>query len=121
MCITRVNEIRLSIIEVSKGAKIRNRYNQVPHLTQDTNGKVTNSQSTPQTRAKRSALSQQVTTKQYINVIANLFIMGNYFNELKFGGYTILQTCTSQYLHPIYYGILCFRVSHFFASLLNGN
>ena len=27
------------------GAKIRNRYNQVPHLTQDTNGKVTNSQS----------------------------------------------------------------------------
>ena len=33
------------IIKVSKGAKIRNRYNQVPHLTQDTNGKVTNSQS----------------------------------------------------------------------------
>ena len=32
------------IIKVSKGAKIRNRYNQVPHLTQDTNGKVTNSQ-----------------------------------------------------------------------------
>ena len=29
---------------VSKGAKTRNRYNQVPHLTQDTNGKVTNSQ-----------------------------------------------------------------------------
>ena len=26
------------------GAKIRNRYNQVPHLTQDTNVKVTNSQ-----------------------------------------------------------------------------
>ena len=31
-------------MKVSKGAKIRNRYNQVPHLTQDTNGKVTNSQ-----------------------------------------------------------------------------
>ena len=30
--------------KVSKGAKIRNRCNQVPHLTQDTNGKVTNSQ-----------------------------------------------------------------------------
>ena len=29
---------------VNKGAKIRNRYNQVPQLTQDTNGKVTNSQ-----------------------------------------------------------------------------
>ena len=32
------------VSKVSKGAKIRNRYNQVPHLTQDTNGKVTNSQ-----------------------------------------------------------------------------
>ena len=31
-------------IKASKGAKIRNRYNQVPHPTQDTNGKVTNSQ-----------------------------------------------------------------------------
>ena len=30
--------------KVNKSAKIRNRYNQVPHLTQDTNGKVTNSQ-----------------------------------------------------------------------------
>ena len=52
-----------SSCKVSKVAKIRNRYNQVPHLTQDINGKVTNSQKTPQTRAKRSALSQQVTTK----------------------------------------------------------
>ena len=34
----------LSLKEVSKGAKIRNRYNQLSHLTQDTNGKVTNSQ-----------------------------------------------------------------------------
>ena len=31
-------------MKVSKGANIRNRYNQVPHLTQDTNGKVTNLQ-----------------------------------------------------------------------------
>ena len=30
--------------EVSKDAKIWNRYNQVPNLTQDNNGKVTNSQ-----------------------------------------------------------------------------
>ena len=30
-------------LKVSKGAKIRNQYNQVPHLTQGTNGKVTNS------------------------------------------------------------------------------
>ena len=53
----------LEALKVSKGAKIRNLYNQVPHLTQDTNGKVTNSQKTPQTRIKWSALSQQVTTK----------------------------------------------------------
>ena len=33
----------LFMTKVSKGAKIRNRYNQVPHLTQDTNGKGTNS------------------------------------------------------------------------------
>ena len=31
-------------IKLSKGAKIRNRCNQVLHLTQDTNGKVTNPQ-----------------------------------------------------------------------------
>ena len=37
--------ISFMVTKVSKGAKIRNRYNQVPHLTQDTNGKVTNSQS----------------------------------------------------------------------------
>ena len=32
------------MFKVSKGAKIRNRYNEVPHLTQYNNGKVTNSQ-----------------------------------------------------------------------------
>ena len=32
------------IIKVRKGAKIRNRYNQVSHLSQDTNRKVKNSQ-----------------------------------------------------------------------------
>ena len=43
LCVCYIyNEI--FIVKVSKGAKIRNRYNQVPHLTQDTNGKVTNSQ-----------------------------------------------------------------------------
>ena len=30
--------------KISKGAKIRNRYSQVPHLTQDINEKDTNSQ-----------------------------------------------------------------------------
>ena len=39
-----IQDASLVIIKVSKGARIRNRYNQVPHLTQDTNGKTTNSQ-----------------------------------------------------------------------------
>ena len=36
--------LHVATCEVRKREKIRNRYNQVPHLTQDTNGKVTNSQ-----------------------------------------------------------------------------
>ena len=32
------------MVKVSKSAKIRNRYNQVQHLTVDTNGKMTNPQ-----------------------------------------------------------------------------
>ena len=39
-----INEPSVEISKVRKRAKFRNRYNQVPHLTQDTNGKVTNSQ-----------------------------------------------------------------------------
>ena len=46
-----------------KRAKIINRYYQAPHLAQDTNRKVTTSQIDIKTRAKRSALSQQVTTR----------------------------------------------------------
>ena len=38
-------ETQTLIIKVSNSAKIKNRYNQVPHLTQDIDGKVTNSQS----------------------------------------------------------------------------
>ena len=39
-----IKSTQLMNIEVSKDAKIRNRYNQVPHLTKGTNEKVTNSQ-----------------------------------------------------------------------------
>ena len=38
------NNIGDWLILSKKTAKIRNRYNQLQHLTQDTNGKVTNSQ-----------------------------------------------------------------------------
>ena len=43
LCMTLYLSLTTNSWEVSEGAKIRNRYNQVPHLTQDTNGKVTNS------------------------------------------------------------------------------
>ena len=42
--IMRHNKLAKRVTKVRKSAKIRNRYNQVPHLTQDTNGKVTHSQ-----------------------------------------------------------------------------
>ena len=38
------DETLINNIKVKKMLKIRNRYNQAPHLTQDTNGKVTTSQ-----------------------------------------------------------------------------
>ena len=51
---TTSNQLALALVQsdmiakhvgkVSKGANIRNRYKQVPHLTHETNGKVTNSQ-----------------------------------------------------------------------------
>ena len=40
----RPRPAKIMLVEVCKVTKIRNRYNQVPHLTQDTNGKMTNSQ-----------------------------------------------------------------------------
>ena len=39
-----VNILLEGLSKVRKGAKIWDRYNQVPNLTQNTNGKVTNSQ-----------------------------------------------------------------------------
>ena len=36
-------EIYIQHNQIRNGAKIRNRYNQISHLTQDINGKVTNS------------------------------------------------------------------------------
>ena len=41
---TRVLPTKFIYYKVRKRANIRNRYNQAPHLTQDTNRKVTNSQ-----------------------------------------------------------------------------
>ena len=54
-------------IKVSKGAKIRNRYNQVPHLTQDTNGKVTNSQLDTANESQEVSLLPAGDHKAHIN------------------------------------------------------
>ena len=53
--------------KVSKGAKIRNRYNQVPHLTQDTNRKVTNSQLNPINKSKEVSPFPAGDHKTHIN------------------------------------------------------
>ena len=51
-------------MKVREEAKIRNRYNQGPQMTQDTTWKVTKTQlNITYKRAKRSALSQHVTTR----------------------------------------------------------
>ena len=53
--------------KVSKDAKIRNRYNQVPHLTQDTNGKVTNSQLDTTNESQEVSLFPAGDHKSHIN------------------------------------------------------
>ena len=55
------------IFKVSKDAKIRNRYNQVPHLSQDTNGKVTNSQLDTTNESQEVSPFQAGGHKAYIN------------------------------------------------------
>ena len=58
---------RQVIIKVSKGAKIRSRYNQVPHPTQDTNGKVTNSQLDTTNKSREVSPFQAGDHKAHIN------------------------------------------------------
>ena len=58
---TYANFCALMPRKVRKRAKIRNRYKQAPHLTQDTNGKVTTSQLHITNESQE--VSQQVTTR----------------------------------------------------------
>ena len=59
--------ICLLLFRISKGAKIRNRYNQVPHLTQDTNEKVTNSQLDTTNQSQEVSLFPAGDHKSHIN------------------------------------------------------
>ena len=55
------------LIKESKGAKIRNQYNQIPRLTQDTNGKVTNSQLDTANESQEVSLFPAGDHKAHIN------------------------------------------------------
>ena len=68
-----------SKINVSKGAKIRKRYNQVPHLTQDTNRKVTNSQLDTTNERQEVSPSPASDHKAQINrQLTNYFVLTNF-------------------------------------------
>ena len=56
------------LVKISKGAKIRNRYNQVPHLTQDTNGKVINLQLDTTNEGQEVSPFPAVDHKAHINI-----------------------------------------------------
>ena len=62
----------LFLVKVSKGAKIRYRYNQVPNLTQDTNGKVTDSQLVTTNESQEVSLFPAGDLKAHINRLAQV-------------------------------------------------
>ena len=57
----------MGVLKVRKRAKIRNLYNQAPHLTQDTNGKVTTSQLDITNESQEVSPSPAVDHKASIN------------------------------------------------------
>ena len=65
--------MKLNKFKVSKGAKIRNRYNQVPYLTQDTNGKVTNSQLDTTNESQEVSFFSSKWPKAHINRCAQRY------------------------------------------------
>ena len=70
MHVPKILKMNMYILKVSKGAKIRNRYNQEPHLTQDTNGKVTNSQLDTTNESKEVSPFPADDHKTHINIHA---------------------------------------------------
>ena len=64
----------IDLCKVSKGAKIRNRYNQVPHLTQDTNGKVINLQLDTTNESQEVSLFSVGDHKAHINSLILKFV-----------------------------------------------
>ena len=79
------------LLKVSKGAKIRNQYNQVPHLTQDTNWKVTNSQLDTTNESQEVSPFQAGDHKAHINRRAQ--IRQNQSSEKEIQCYLKIITC----------------------------
>ena len=73
----------LYVRKVSKGAKIRNRYNQVAHLTQDTNGKVTNSQLDTKNESQEVSSFPACDHKAHINRRAQRYSKGKTEKNIK--------------------------------------
>ena len=71
------------IIKVSKGAKIWNRYNKVPHLTRDTNGKVTNSQPDTTNESQEVSPFPAGDHKAHINIRAQRHSMTRQNKNIK--------------------------------------
>ena len=69
--------------KVSKGAKIRDRYNQVPHLTQDTNGKVTISQLDTTNESQEVSPFRAGDHKAHINRRAHAYVQCLYIVKAK--------------------------------------
>ena len=70
---------KASQFKVRKRAKIRNRYNQAPHLTQDTNGKVTNSQVDTKNESQEVSPFQAGPQGKY----KNIFSRHRYLDNIK--------------------------------------
>ena len=86
--------LSMHINKISKGAKIRNRYNQVQHLTQDTNGKVTDSQLDTTNESQEVSPFPVVDNKAHVNRRSqNQVILGK--NCLRFCQYFILNQTLS--------------------------
>ena len=98
------------ILKVSNGAKIRNRYNQVPHLTQDTNGKVTNSQKTETARISESKTSQRAKLFYKMKILLCCFV--------PYSIYGYVETVSSPN-HTLFLSKLDLAANQYFAHILS--
>ena len=100
------------VMKVRKRAKIRNRYNQVPHLTRDTNGKVTQSQ-IDITNESQEIRNRIMCKKFYTSVrIGNMLCIANFMFDVFFKGTHVrMSKCQNVKIK-----IVSFLVYHFIST-----